>query len=601
MKNFPSLKERGLTLLINTLVAYVVFIAASSQWLPTGGLESVWLISAISFWFLSLLSAPWFVPPRDALISAIGALLVLTTIDFEGVPEFSEELNSLRWVFVAYCLVVVSLSVIALFLHDGPQKSAKSQLAFRITGILGRGEVLFTAPALLSILGSYQQSYPTIAWLVVFWIAISVIRPVEKIAAVIRQYHEDTSKVPGDALVGTVDRVDHPNIVRVKLASSGAWPLNRLYTASMRDGTQQFVVSLFSQVQGSEVVGTGLCVGVSADPIQLETGCVLATHDEAKTREYLETLSGAPNSELVGFVVENSTISVIIFEIASSSELQEGSVVFIRIGGKDVFYQIVGAETAEENFDANPRGTQLVRAAQLGVYFAEKGFQKYSWLPQMNKPIFSAGSKKFDDAVLTEREFEIGIVPSTNVKAIAKIDELVEFHTAILGVTGTGKTELALDIVREATSKGVKAFCVDFTGDYRARLSDLTPIFPAPDPEKAKSIEGLLATIDAYGFKAGDQKKRLRALLDEIRADTKAAIDAFLTDENCHLAIFELAEISNSKAGLRLTEIYLSAIMNWAREHRRARQIVICLEEAHTIVPEAFGSGFDGDTKWVVT
>ncbi|WP_412049794.1 ATP-binding protein [Hoeflea sp. Naph1] len=66
------------------------------------------------------------------------------------------------------------------------------------------------------------------------------------------------------------------------------------------------------------------------------------------------------------------------------------------------------------------------------------------------------------------------------------------------------------------------------------------------------------------------------------------------------MAIFELAEISNSKAGLRLTEIYLSAIMNWARENRRAQQVLICLEEAHTIVPEANGSGFDGETKWVV-
>lgn len=44
------------------------------------------------------------------------------------------------------------------------------------------------------------------------------------------------------------------------------------------------------------------------------------------------------------------------------------------------------------------------------------------------------------------REFEIGKVPSTNVGAVANIDALVEYHTAILGITGTGKTELALDM-----------------------------------------------------------------------------------------------------------------------------------------------------------
>ena len=68
-----------------------------------------------------------------------------------------------------------------------------------------------------------------------------------------------------------------------------------------------------------------------------------------------------------------------------------------------------------------------------------------------------------------------------------------------------------------------------------------------------------------------------------------------------NLALFELPEITNTKATLRLTELYLSTIMAWAREHRRARQVMIVLEEAHTIVPETFSSGFDSDTQWVVS
>ena len=41
--------------------------------------------------------------------------------------------------------------------------------------------------------------------------------------------------------------------------------------------------------------------------------------------------------------------------------------------------------------------------------------------------------------------------------------------------------------------------------------------------------------------------------------------------------------------------------MSWARQHRRARQIMVVLEEAHTIVPETHGAGFDYDTQWVVS
>ena len=86
-----------------------------------------------------------------------------------------------------------------------------------------------------------------------------------------------------------------------------------------------------------------------------------------------------------------------------------------------------------------------------------------------------------------------------------------------------------------------------------------------------------------------------------MRAQTETQVDTFLRNDGKHLAIFQLTEIANTKATLRLTEVYLSAIMNWAKQNRRARQIMLVLEEAHTIVPETFGAGFDHDTQWVVS
>ena len=151
--------------------------------------------------------------------------------------------------------------------------------------------------------------------------------------------------------------------------------------------------------------------------------------------------------------------------------------------------RILDAETAEESFDRNPRGTHIVRAAQLGCYSPERGFTKYPWLPGMNSPLFAAGGLLFAAPQIGAREFEIGKVPSTDVGAVVNVDELVEYHTAILGVTGTGKTELALDIVREAVKRDVKVFCVDFTGDYRLRLEDLAPSLPSPTPEQGAELE----------------------------------------------------------------------------------------------------------------
>lgn len=598
---FPTLRERTIVLVANVTIFYAAFIAATERLLPTGGIESVWFVSAFALWFLSLLSAPWFIPPRDALANSVAALAILIAVDLSPALQFQAELDSIRWISVAFCGMVSAIALISLLLHDRNQRKSASQFIFRLTGIFGKGEILYTPAAIISIAGAYQDSFATLAWLTILWIIFTVARPIERIAAAWRQRVRDTVEYSAAPTVGTIDRIDHPNIVRVRLVSGSTWKPQTLHVAAMPDGRQQYVLSLFAQVQGTEVIGTGLCVAQVAEELQLPSGHVCASHDKAKTAAFIETLSGTKGAELIGFTVENSTIGTLSFEVAGSSDLAEGDVVFTRIAGNEVLYQILDAETAEESFDRNPRGTHIVRAAQLGCYTIDQGFTKYPWLPVMNTPLFAASDREFPTAHISDREFEIGKVPSTNIGVIANVDDLTEYHTAILGVTGTGKTEVALDIVREAVQRDIKVFCVDFTGDYRQRLNDLNPIFPAPTQQQASDLENKIFAVESGDYGGRAEKPALKHTIDSLRTQTEGQVDGFLKNNSNNLAIFELSEIANTKAMLRLTEMYLSSIMNWARRHRRARQILLVLEEAHTIVPETFGSGFDYDTQFVVS
>lgn len=599
--SFQPLAQRTIVLLANLAVFYAAFFLVTGKLLPTGGLESVWLLSAAALWFLTLLSSPWFLPPRDSLASAIGAIAILVTIDLVAVQNFRAELEVMRWVGVAYCAGVVGLSLAALFLHDRNPKAREARLTYRFVGIFGRGEVLYTVPALISIVGAYQSSLSNLAWLVLLWTFFIMARPIDRGLLAWRQWKSEGVVAPGNDMVGSIARIDHPNIVRVRLAGGAKWKPGSLHVAAMPDGEQHYVVSLFTQTQGLDVIGTGLCVAALQEPIKASTGDVLLSHEPDRAAEFIENLSGTKGAELIGFIVENSTIGSIRFEIAVTASLEEGEVVFARVEGKEVFYQILDAETSEESFDQNPRGTHIVRAAQLGCYDPRKGFTKFPWLPAMNTPLFAAKTRAFPPAVLTDREFLVGTVPSTNVGVAASVDDLIEYHTAVLGVTGTGKTELALDIVREAVKRGVKVFCVDFTGDYRQRLADLNPQLPAPTKAQADDLEAKLFAVDTGTFGAPAEKKALKTAIDGLRASTTAQIKAYLEGDDENLAVLELTEITNTKASLRVTELYLSTIMDWAREHRRARQVLIVLEEAHTIIPETHGSGFDYDTQWVVS
>lgn len=453
---------------------------------------------------------------------------------------------------------------------------------------------------MISIVGAYQGSLTTVTWLTILWTMVAIGRPAERILSAWKHWQAEKARVISSPSIGSIERIDDPNIVRVRLARQSSWKPGMLHTAAMSNGDQHYVLALFSQVQGLEVMGTGLCVAELQEKISLSEGEVIQSHSTEKAAEFIENLSGTPGSELVGFTVENSNIGILRFEVSAASPLAEGQVVFVRLKGTDVFYQILDAQTAEESFDQNPRGTHIVNAVQLGCYSPEDGFTKYGWLSTMNTPVFWAKARDFPAAVLKAGEFVIGSVPSTNIGVAANIDDLVQFHTAVLGVTGTGKTELALDIVREAVTNNFKVFCVDFTGEYKARLSDLNPIFPAPTAAQTSDLDNKLFAVETTPFGAPAEKAALKTSLTQIKASVDGQINTFLTGAE-KLAILELTEISNTKATLRITEQYLSTIMAWARKHRQARKILIVLEEAHTIIPETFSSGFDGDTQWVVS
>jgi len=351
------------------------------------------------------------------------------------------------------------------------------------------------------------------------------------------------------------------------------------------------------------LLGTGLCHGAVDQPITgAAPGAVYLATDPGLAATFLKELSGtAKGAELVGFVVEGSQISQIRFEVSKEAALEESMIVFANINGKQIFYQILDALTAEESFQQNPRGTHIVEAAQLGTLNVESGFLKYAWVPPMNQPIFKlSGADLPPSSEVKKDEFVVGQVPHTAIGVRVRISELIQYHSAILGVTGTGKTELALDIITQAVENGAKVFCVDFTGEYRRRLSALKPELMGLSVEHGAKLSELFFDVETGRFGAKEEKKKLQGFIDKLQPKITERTSKFLNEGHGSVAIFELNEVTNSRATLRTTELFLSAIMSWAKQNRQARRILIVLEEAHTIIPETAFAGFDDATQWVV-
>lgn len=127
---------------------------------------------------------------------------------------------------------------------------------------------------------------------------------------------------------------------------------------------------------------------------------------------------------------------------------------------------------------------------------------------------------------------------------------------ALLGVTGSGKSYLAREIIK-ALQQDTKVICVDFTGEWKKAI----------ESEHTESLN-------------------------------KDNIDNFFLNTQNKIGIVELPSLSNTTEILKATEKLFEIIFNYAKkkyEENEPVKICLILEEAHTITPEASFLGDMGD------
>lgn len=587
---------------INVAFVWGVFYLSTGASVPTGSGNSIWFLAIVAYWLLRLITAPFFSPPKESIGIAVATILLLAPLEFSHLESHQTLFIRLNEWSMNFAIVVGFLGILAVLTRTNAA-SRFGRISYETSKVLGRGELLFTLPIVISVLAFYPNALGWGGVILAIWTAEVSTHPIELFARLgIYLFSQKKPTILPDT-AGTLLRVDAPNIVRVALTPNYSnWIPKIVHLVHLPNGQKKFVVPLFTQIQDREIVGTGLCCSVDEEPALFDIGAgdVCKVEKDGLHTTLSTALSGqADAKEIIGIVVEGSSIGTIKFQVLPDSRLEEGMVLFANIREKRIYYQILDANTKEEDFSSNPLGIHIATAAQIGYREGAHDFRSFPWLPEMNQPLFLAKEPATEEGP-AEGEFFIGKVPSTEFPVAVSVKDLVEFHTAVLGMTGKGKTELALEIIRNALGQGTKVLCVDFTGEYKVRLKENNPEILGLEIEAGTEFAEKLFAVETGAYGAGEEKKALQSFLSDLSPKINGQIESFLAADDRPLGIFELSELTNTKATLRTTELYLSSIMSWARAHRKLKRILIVLEEAHTVIPEAFGSGMDYDTQWVV-
>jgi len=558
--------NRFILFLVTTVLFLGIHYQLTDSILPDTSTKFTWFYSGLFMLFFSILFIePYYSSPKNVITNSIPLLLVYVSIK----ESFTNDTLWHTTIILIGILIILSIIAIALTSDSESPESTRNKLSNSIKNIavfLGRGKVLYSF-VFISVLILYKTeiieevSDSYLFTMVILWGLVLIIDPKSLHNSFIREQ----SKVQSNA-VGEIFGVQSKKVFLAKLFEDRSKNIKRFdilsFKYSMQDSDTYaisgivFDTYLLNQEKWIKVLQLGT---IKDDLSSLKPNVVYKITDPS---EILELSNSLRVKDFVGVVIKKSSIGSIKFEYSKQTDdLQEGDLLELEVGNHRLFYQVIGGTTELEKLEnKNESGFIEGEAIQLGEWQNDLlSFQKFGWVPSINTPIFKADTSDIQVDSHVYPDFELGSIPNTQLPSVINLHEAISHHTALIGVTGSGKSFLAREIIDQLKTD-TKIICIDFTGEWK-------------------------------------KKQQMTTLNSE-------NLDTFLAADDDSIGLVELPTVSNTVGVIQSTENFISLIFSKAKEAYEANspmRICLVLEEAHTIVPEGSFLGVnDWDSKAIV-
>ena len=575
--------------------------------LPILETKNLWFYSGLVMVLFSILFIePYYTSPKNVLINTIPLILVLLSIN-----KYFQNLDQMCfwWLFLLFisCILILSIISMTISAKDSSPDSFKNMISKKIKKfvvVLGHGKILYSVVFIYFILNYYPSQSNYVFAMFILW-TIAVCIDSKKMH---NNFYFKQDKLNDDA-VGIIFGVESSNMFLVKL-------FNDFKNIEKFD----VVIFKYSMQHPKNILLQGIILDIySLDQekwikvIQLDE----ATNYKDKVEENIvykisdKQLIDDFNTKMcignfVGTIMKNSDVGKIKFEYLSTDNyIQEGDLLELESKGKRLFYQVINGITDIEQL-ANKNKSGLIRgeAFQLGEWQEDKlSFQKYGWVPCMNTPVFLADTSDIKQPGIIYPNYKLGVIPNTTLPSLINLQEAVSHHIALLGVTGSGKSFLARDII-DAIQSNTKVICVDFNKEFTRELSPPPKNIISDDAVKNISSHINCIAKELMEFPKYRNKIIMENSYDTIMSTLKNDINKFLDTNNDSIRVFELPDIISTASILEYTKYFFKALFVVAQDRLNKNNpvnICVVLEESHTIIPEwNFNASNDKTSQSVV-
>ncbi len=427
------------------------------------------------FWFaagllllvlISLIDQPFFSTDGNIFLNGTSALSLILV---QG------DARDFWWyLFLIWCIWLMVSSFVVMVLNSRKHGKANSTTSFvtKINREIGRPEAIFSAYFIWGAIRQFGFDSPEIEPLFWFWVIFMIVN----IPSVARHIDGaidklfDKNKILNE--VATLYRISDPRVMELHINA---------------DAPRNIVgQSITIKTQDDKRIGSGVAIDdrtVAGNRIakvaifeQTSDWNYVASEPE-KTIIDIQPQSSQSQDVPISVVDVGSTIPSLKFFVHPDIVLQKGEIVWCSTSnGTKIHYQITLANIVQDSApDGNVTKSVLVTAGQLGTWDdASLRFNPYPWVAPAGTLIFQSRQQHVNYP-LPVTSAGIGFVPNSDFPIHASIDDLVTHNTAIIGVTGSGKSYLAFHLIESLMAAGIKVLILDLTRQHVVYLSRHNP------------------------------------------------------------------------------------------------------------------------------
>jgi hypothetical protein len=534
----------------------IVILVATGWWF-TGGLGFI----LTQFWFasgffllllLSLVDQPHFSKDADVFANSIAGGLSLLLVAVS-------DRSPIWWLFLAWTAYLLASSYWLMWRRSRPldEESQPVQYVSRINRIVGSPSALFSAFLLWGAVIQFGPSSTATAALFTYW-AVFTLLNVPQVARVFAGLLDRGQPKPPTS-IGTLARIVSPRVAEITLFPGVVSALaGRRVSLGNSDRVGATGVLIDDRVVGGQRLGRIAITSTTNDWWDI------GDRKPAETGVRLDAAGAVDPDRPVSVVDVGSSIGRLVFKAHPDIDMQSGEVVWVEPAGAErAYYQVVAAVVSEDAAaDTNAIQSVRVTAGELGNWIAPTArFEPMNWVPPAGTLVHRAAVDVADDAVAADRH-SVGVIPNSEFPIHVGIADLVTHNSALIGVTGSGKSFLAFDLIEGIVAAGIKVLILDVSRQHDLYLRDLAPTAIA-------------------------------------RAEDVAAW--FTGDSSVGIHQFALANRGYALATAQFVEAALAEVSK--QQLRRGRnlpaRLCLILEEAHSLIPEWSQVAERNDTDFV--